>query len=69
MSALAKISSISGDKEKFIVYAEGALDLDPSDTNLRFDLAYEHSDQKNTNLSLLQGFRIDIVNSKTVRTS
>ncbi len=53
LAGLAKITKISKDSEKFFVYAEGSLNLDSSNTELRFDLAYQHSQKDQNKLALL----------------
>ena len=53
LASLASIAKISEDVEKFFVYAEGSLNLDPTNTDLRFDLAYRYSKKGHNKLSLL----------------
>ncbi len=53
LNALARISQDKADIEQFFTYAEEALDDDPSNTKLRFSLAYEYSNNNNNNLALL----------------
>ncbi len=53
LKGLADISKDSQDIEKFFVYAEGCLDVDPTDTDLRFHLAYHYSEKGHKKLSLL----------------
>lgn len=50
---MARISKEYGDAESFVVYGEAALDIDPFDTKLRFNVAYTYSDIKNEKLALL----------------
>lgn len=53
LAILARIAKMSKDSEKFFIYGEGSLELNPSNTELRFDLAYKHSKKGNNKLSLL----------------
>jgi Flp pilus assembly protein TadD len=53
LSALAKIAKMSNDTEKFFVYAEGALNSNPANTDLRFDLAYHYAEKNHNRLSVL----------------
>lgn len=53
LRGLADISKDNKDMEKFFVYAEGCLAIDPSDTNLRFNLAYHYSQEGQDKISLL----------------
>lgn len=50
---MAEISKDKDDIERLFIYAEAALDVDPSDTDLRFTLAYAYSQKKDKKLSLL----------------
>lgn len=50
---MAEISKDKDDIERLFIYAEAALDVDLSDTNLRFTLAYAYSQNKCEKLSLL----------------
>ncbi len=53
LAGLATIAKTSDDSEKFCIYAEGSLNLDSSDSDLRFDLAYRYSQTGHVKLSLL----------------
>ena len=53
LTILAKIAKMSNDLDKFFVYSEGALNLNPANTDLRFDLAYQYSKKNDNRLSLL----------------
>ncbi len=53
LTRLARVAEIADDWEKFSIYAEGALNVDPSDSALRFDLAYKYSEKGCNKLSLL----------------
>ena len=60
-SILMNLSSIAKkceDKERFIIYGEASLDLDPSNANLRFEMALKHSDLLNNELSLLHNKKL-----------
>lgn len=52
-SILANISKISKNIDLFIAYAEASLDINPSNTELRFDLAYQYSEMGHHKISLL----------------
>ncbi len=58
LSVLARIAKMSKDSEKLFIYGENSLELDPSNTKLRFDLAYEHSKKGNNKLSLLHYIKL-----------
>jgi tetratricopeptide (TPR) repeat protein len=51
--AMARISKNKGDIENFLVYAEAALDSEPVNAQLRFDIAYAYSGNNNEKLALL----------------
>jgi tetratricopeptide (TPR) repeat protein len=51
LAGLANLAKRKEDIEKFLIYAEGSLNVDPTNTNLRFDLAYRYS--KEDEMSLL----------------
>ena len=53
LSALADISKMNEDWERFFVYAEGSLNLDASNSELRFHLAYRYRGNGHHKLSLL----------------
>jgi len=53
LSALADISKMNKDWERFFAYAEGSLDLDASNSELRFDLAFQYTQNGYHKLSLL----------------
>lgn len=50
---MSKISKDKDDTERFYVYAEAALDIDPSDTDLRFKLAFSYNQNEYVKLSLI----------------
>lgn len=58
LASLAKIAKISKDSAKFFVYAEGSLSIEPSNTGLRFDLAYQYRQKGHNKLSLLHYKRL-----------
>lgn len=53
LKGLADIAKDNKDIKKFFIYAEGCLDIDPTDTNLRFNLAYRYSEEGQHRISLL----------------
>jgi tetratricopeptide (TPR) repeat protein len=53
LSGLANLAKIKEDMEKFFIYAEGSLNIDPTNTDLRFDLAYRYSKKGENEISLL----------------
>ena len=53
LSALANISKMNKDWERFFAYAEGSLNLDASNNELRFDLAYRYAENQQNKISLL----------------
>jgi tetratricopeptide (TPR) repeat protein len=53
LKGLAEISKDNKDIDKFFIYAEGCLDIDPTYTTLRFALAYNYADKGQHKLSLL----------------
>lgn len=53
LAALANVAKTGKDMERFFVYAEGALDKNPENTSLRFDLAYHYDEEGHCKLSLL----------------
>jgi len=53
LSGLAGLAKIKEDMEKFFIYAEGSLNIDPTNTDLRFDLAYRYSKKGENEISLL----------------
>jgi tetratricopeptide (TPR) repeat protein len=53
LAGLANLAKINGDIERFFIYAEGSLDVDPTNTDLRFDLAYRYSKTEDNEISLL----------------
>jgi len=53
LSGLASLAKIKEDMEKFFIYAEGSLNIDPTNTDLRFDLAYRYSKKGDNEISLL----------------
>ena len=50
---MAEISKKKDDIERFFIYAEAALDVDPCDADIRATLAYAYSENKCEKLSLL----------------
>lgn len=52
LTSMAEICK-KNDTERFFIYAESALDIDPVNTSLRFDLAYAYSNENNEKLALL----------------
>ncbi len=50
---LAELARCKEDWERFFIYAECALEREPADTSLRFNLAYRYSEGGHANLSLL----------------
>lgn len=53
LKGLADISKDNEDMEKFFIYAEGCLDADPTDTNLRFNLGFHYAERGQHKLSFL----------------
>ncbi len=53
LAGLASLAKKKEDIEKFLIYAEGSLDVDPTNTDLRFDLAYRYSKTEDNKISLL----------------
>ena len=53
LAGLAGLAKEKEDIEKFLIYAEGSLNIDPNNTDLRFDLAYRYSKKENNEISLL----------------
>jgi tetratricopeptide (TPR) repeat protein len=53
LSTLAKIAKRAKNIEEFFIYAEGSLDIDPSNTDLRFDLAWQYGNEGHNKLSVL----------------
>ena len=53
LSGLANLAKIKEDMERFFIYAEGSLNIDPTNTDLRFDLAYRYSKKGDNEISLL----------------
>ena len=53
LKGLAEISRDSQDMEQFFIYAEESLNIDPTYTDLRFDLAYRYASKGHERLSLL----------------
>lgn len=53
LKGLAEISKDNKDMEKFFIYAEGCLDIDPTYTTLRFGLAYNYEQKGQHRLSFL----------------
>lgn len=62
LAFLAEIARQNDDSNKFFIYAESALEYDPSNTDLRLRLAYEYSNENNNELSLLHYKKL--INSK-----
>lgn len=53
LADLANLTKIKEDIERFFIYAEGSLNIDPTNTDLRFDLAYRYSKKGDNEISLL----------------
>jgi tetratricopeptide (TPR) repeat protein len=53
LKGLADIAEDNMDMERFFIYAEGCLDMDPTYTDLRFNLAYRYSAAGQHRISLL----------------
>ena len=53
LAGLANLAKRKEDIEKFLIYAEGSLNIDPTNTDLRFDLAYRYSKKGEDKMSLL----------------
>jgi tetratricopeptide (TPR) repeat protein len=51
--AMARISKDKGNIENFLIYSEAALDIEPNNTQLRFDIAYAYSENNSEELALL----------------
>jgi len=53
LAGLANLAKTKEDIERFFIYAEGSLNIDPTNTGLRFDLAYRYSKKADNEMSLL----------------
>lgn len=53
LAGLANLAKIKENIERFFIYAEGSLNIDPTNTGLRFDLAYRYSKKADNEMSLL----------------
>jgi len=53
LRGLSEISKDNGDTDRFLIYAEGSLNIDPTDTSLRFDLGYRYAEAGQHRMSLL----------------
>ncbi len=53
LEAMARISKENGKIESFFAHGEAALNINPHNAKLRFDLAYAYSDNNNEKLGLL----------------
>ncbi len=53
LAGLAGLAKEKEDIEKFLIYAEGSLNIDPNNTDLRVDLAYRYSKTEDNGISLL----------------
>lgn len=53
LAGLASLAKRKEDIEKFLIYAEGSLNIDPTNTDLRFELAYRYSKKGEDKMSLL----------------
>lgn len=53
LAGLASLAKIKKDIERFFIYAEGSLNIDPTNTDLRFGLAYRYSKKGDNEISLL----------------
>ncbi|MFC1983623.1 hypothetical protein ACFLVO_01220 [Chloroflexota bacterium] len=58
LRGLADISKDNEDMERFFIYAEGCLGIDPTATNLRFNLAFHYAEKGQNKLSLLHGRKL-----------
>lgn len=58
LKGLAEIAKDNKDIEKFFIYAEGCLDIEPTYTHLRFGLAYNYSQVEQQRLSLLHNHKL-----------
>jgi tetratricopeptide (TPR) repeat protein len=58
LAGLANLAKIKEDIERFFIYAEGSLNMDPTNTELRFDLAYRYSKKGDNEMSLLHYKRL-----------
>lgn len=58
LKGLAEISKDNRDMEKFFIYAEGCLDIDPTYTTLRFYLAYNYAQKGQHRLSFLHNHKL-----------
>lgn len=53
LAGLASLAKIKKDIERFFIYAEGSLNIDPTNADLRFGLAYRYSKKGDNEISLL----------------
>ena len=53
LAGLANLAKIKEDIERFFIYSEGSLNIDPTNTDLRFKLAYRYSNEGYNKISLL----------------
>jgi len=53
LDGLAGLAKTKEDIERFFIYAEGSLNIDPTNTDLRFELAYRYSKEGYNKISLL----------------
>jgi len=58
LNALRGLVEIDKDNDASVVLMERIVDIDPSDTNARFDLAYKYSQMGNSDLALFHYLRI-----------
>jgi tetratricopeptide (TPR) repeat protein len=58
LKGLANVAKQNKDMDDFVIYAEGCLNIEPTDTTLRFSLAYEYAHQGYKKLSLLHYKRL-----------
>ena len=52
LTTMARIAKHAEDIERFLIYGEAALEINPSNIDLRFDLAYSYSDNGHNKLGL-----------------
>ena len=60
LDTLRELAEISKNNDVVVAALERMVDIDPSDTNTRFSLAYKHSDIGNNDLALFHYLRIPI---------
>ncbi len=58
LASLAEIARTTDDLDRFFIFAEGSLNLDPSNTDLRFHLALKYSEKSLQKMSLLHNKKL-----------